>query len=84
MKPGNTLSIRTYTLLWIAATVVPFLILPFSFLAAGTLGISLAVLWITLMPHSCINGAFICFPLSLVQCALGVVWIARIYNAIRN
>lgn len=84
MKPGHSIAFRTYLLLWIAATVTPFLILPFSFLTAGVIGITLTVLWIALMPNSCISGAFICFPLSLIQIGIGLMWSVRLCFEIRN
>lgn len=61
MKPGHSIAFRTYLLLWIAATVTPFFFLPLSVLAAGVIGITLTVLWIALMPNSCINGALSVF-----------------------
>ena len=84
MKTTRTISLRVYITLWGIAALAPFLLFCCSPLAAAILGVIVAAFWTMLMPHSCMNGAFICFPLSLAQLGLGAMWGIRIYTEIRN
>jgi hypothetical protein len=61
--------------LWFAAILLPFaasFALP---IAGAAIGILLPVLWLRLMPVSCMGGAFIAFPMALVQIGSGMGWL---------
>jgi hypothetical protein len=76
MKKVFTVPFRLFVALWFIALLLPFAghaILP---VAGVLLGILVPVLWLSQMPVSCINGAFIAFPMAMIQVLSGLGWLA--------
>ena len=83
MKAARSISFPTYVVLWAIAVALPFCLIPISVPVSAIVGIIITGLWIAFMPHSCINGAFIYFPMTLIQIALGLMWGIRLYKQIK-
>jgi len=75
MKRALALPFWVFVLLWFAALLLPFGAVILSPVAGALVGVLLASLWVSRMPTGCIGGAFVAFPMTVLQIASGLGWL---------
>ncbi|HWB60092.1 MAG TPA: hypothetical protein VG733_11415 [Chthoniobacteraceae bacterium] len=78
------ISFGFYVASWFITLALPFLVAAFWPVAGAMLGVVLAVLWIALMPGTCMSGVFISFPMSMIQLMVGVGWLLLFFKALHH
>jgi hypothetical protein len=63
-----------FSLLWLAALLLPVCVFRLSPIAAVLLGVVTPIFWVTRMPRTCMSGGFVAFPMALVQMSSLLVW----------
>lgn len=74
-RQTRTISFRFFVALWVLALLLPVVVYWWSFEGAVFVGIVVPLLWLSYMPCTCMGGAFVAFPMALMQVASMLSWL---------
>jgi hypothetical protein len=73
-----------FVALWVVTLLLPIIVWHWSAILAVALGLLLPIAWVSVMPATCMGGAFIAFPMALIQLGSLAAWISPLIRLCRH